>query len=184
MFRRGCSTFFFAKSPAVLCRTSRTVTFLSWGLLQTRVFQALFHVAHLQGVDHFIQLALHEKVQIVQCQTNPMVGHAVLRKVIRANLLFAAAGSNQASAMRRIFLGFLSLLFFQQSGAQDRESLLLVLLLAASVLASNNLPGWNMQNLHCRVGRVDALATRSPRSTHFNSNVLRPNLDIDFFGLR
>ena len=33
---------------------------------ESRLFQTLLHVAGLQGVDHFVELTLHKKIQIIE----------------------------------------------------------------------------------------------------------------------
>src|ERR1700730_1523882 len=81
--------------------------------LQAGFFEPLFHVAGLQGVHHLVQLALHKKIQIVEGETNPVVGHTVLGKIVGANLFLSPARSNQAPTVRGIFGGFFQLLFLK-----------------------------------------------------------------------
>src|SRR5271165_2193436 len=110
MFKRGCSTCFLAKEAAVFCRTSRTVTLRNANSrrsrFQSRFFQPLLHVTDLQCCHHFVELTLHKKVQIVQCQTYSMISNAVLRKIVGPDFFLSAARSDQAPPVSRILLGF------------------------------------------------------------------------------
>src|SRR5262249_39308985 len=59
---------------------------------------------------------------------------------------------------------------------------LLVFLLAPPVLTSNNFSGRNMEDLYGGIGRVNPLPTRTSSPAHFNANVFRADLNIDFLG--
>ena len=63
------------------------------------------------------------------------------------------------------------------------ERFLLVLLLAAPVLASNDPAGWDVHDLNCGIGRVHALAARAAGPANFDSEVFRLDFEIDFLGL-
>ena len=102
-----------------------------------------------------------------------MVSDAVLRKVVSADFFFAAARSDLTPAMGGVFLRFFTLFGFEQSRAQNIERFLLVLLLAPPVLAADDCTRGNMQNLHCGVSRVYALAAWSAGAANF---------DTKFFG--
>ena len=85
----------------------------------SRFLQPLLEIGVLEGRNHFVQVAFHDAVEIVEGQADPMIGDAVLRKVIGANLFFAAAGSDLAFAVSRIFRLFLALFVLEQASAQD-----------------------------------------------------------------
>src|SRR5256885_1639016 len=57
-----------------------------------------------QRVDELVQIAVHDRVDLVERQIDPMIGPAPLRKVVRANALAAIARADQALAMRRLLL--------------------------------------------------------------------------------
>jgi hypothetical protein len=102
-----------------------------------------------------------------------VVGDAVLRKVVSPDFFFATTRSDLTPAMGRVFLRFFTLFGLEQTGAQNVERFFFVLLLTPSVLAAYDCPGRNMQNLHCRIGRVYALTARSAGATNFNAKLFR-----------
>src|SRR5947207_118777 len=140
---------------------------------QRAVFQSLGQIRSLQCRNHFLEVAFHKPIQIVKSKPGAVVGNAVLRKVVSADFFFAATRSDLTPAMGRIFLRFFTLFGFEQTRAQNIERFLLVLLLAPSVLAADDCTLWNMQNLHCGISRVHALAAWSARATNFNAKLFR-----------
>src|SRR5271166_4784908 len=58
------------------------------------LFQLLRLIVRDQGVDHGLQLAVHEFRQLVRGVADAMVSDAVLRKVVGADLLAAVAGAH------------------------------------------------------------------------------------------
>src|SRR5438270_2656046 len=113
-----------------------------------------------QRVDERLEFAVHYFRQLVDRESNAVVGHAVLRKVIRAYLLAAIAAANLCLALLGQ-LGLLALEFdFVKTGAQNPHGLLPVLDLRLVVLAAYNRVGGNMRDTDGRVGSVYRLATR------------------------
>lgn len=47
-----------------------------------------------QRIDHVLEVAIHELLDVVSCQPNAMVGHAVLRKIVRADFFGAVSASD------------------------------------------------------------------------------------------
>src|ERR1700680_1853596 len=60
--------------------------------LDQLLLQALSLVVRHQRVDERSELAVHHFGELVQRQADAMVGHAILRKIVRANFLRAVAG--------------------------------------------------------------------------------------------
>ncbi len=133
-------------------------------------------------MDHFAQVAFHHAVEIIQRQPDPMIGDAVLRKVVGANFFFATAGADLRFSMRGIFGFFLALLFLEEPRAHDAQRFFLVLLLTATVLTTHNAAGRDVKNLDCGIGRVHALAPRTTRAANFNPQILRLYFKIYFLG--
>lgn len=99
------------------------------------------------GLDHRVQVAVQDLVQVVRLEADAVVGDAVLREVVRADLLGAVDGADLAAAgVRGLPLGLL-LGRGEQPGAQDAQGLLLVLELALLVLAGGDDTGrrWVMR---------------------------------------
>ena len=67
-----------------------------------------------------LQVAFHDAIEIVERQTDPMIGDAVLRKIVGPDFFFAPAGADLAFALGGIFRFFLALFVLEQARAQDR----------------------------------------------------------------
>src|SRR5580765_7338140 len=107
-----------------------------------------------------------------------MISDSILRIIVGANFFLATAGADLALARRRILRFFLALLILEQTRAQNTECFFLVLLLAASVLATHDPARRNVHHLYGRVGRVHALATGSAGATNFNTQIFGLQLEI------
>src|SRR5690348_10919597 len=115
---RGDSTPLPARNSVVFLTTSRTVS-ISVLIRRQRTRgrervsgergQLLLVIRLLQRRDDFLHIALQDLRQTVERETDPMIRHAVLGKVIRADPLTAVARTDLALARRRIFR---PLLFF------------------------------------------------------------------------
>ena len=79
-----------------------------------------------EGVDDVVQIAVHDLVEIVYRQADPVVGAAILREVIGAYLLAAIPCSHLTGAVSVDGVLLLLLLLGQQAAAQDLQSLVLI----------------------------------------------------------
>ena len=117
-------------------------------------------------------------------QLDAVVGDAVLREVVRADLLGALAGADLRAA-RRGLLGRLALaLGLVDPRAQHAHRLLAVLELRALVLHRDDDARRQVRDAHRRVGRVDRLAARAGRAVDVDLQVALVDLDVDVLGLR
>src|SRR5947207_11285489 len=98
-----------------------------------------------------------------------MIGHPILRKIVRSNFPFPSTGADLPTALRAVFLSFLALLALEQTGAQDRHRFLLVLELTPSVLTTNDRVRRNVQDLHGGICRVYALPTGAAGARNFDA---------------
>ena len=78
------------------------------GSINVRFLEPLRHIACLQAVYHFLNVPLDEAIETVQCQADAMVGHAILREVIGADLLLASPSSDETFAVGGVFFLFLA----------------------------------------------------------------------------
>src|SRR5450756_1647915 len=82
-------------------------------LVDRSLFRLLLHFFALimgdQRVEDGIHFALHHEIELMERQSDAVIAHAVLRKVVGADLLAAVARSDHALALRAQG----SLLFFQ-----------------------------------------------------------------------
>src|SRR5688572_17041589 len=87
-----------------------------------------------QRVDDLFHFTLHDAVELVKRQVDPVIGAATLREVVGANALGAVAAADLALAGTRP-LGILAAAFLIiEAGPQDLERLGLVLVLGFLVL--------------------------------------------------
>ena len=63
------------------------------------VFKPFGLVMRYQREDNFLELSVHDRINLVQRQINPMVSDASLRKIVGANSFTAISGSNLALAV-------------------------------------------------------------------------------------
>jgi hypothetical protein len=97
--------------------------------------EPLSHFGLLQFLREFVDFPGKNSLQIVGGVIDSMVSHSRLRKVVSTNFLRAVAGSDQSSALGRIFFLLFALFGFKKFGAENLKSLLLILTLAPAVLA-------------------------------------------------
>ena len=66
--------------------------------------QTLGILGYLQLVENLLQIAVHHGAQIIERQVDPVIRHAALRIVVRANLGAAVARRNHRLALRSDFV--------------------------------------------------------------------------------
>src|SRR6266853_4991494 len=117
------------------------------------------------------QIAVHDVVDLVECETDAVVGDPSLRKIISADALGAVPRTDQGLARG----GFLGLLLAQlpvlDARRQHREGLFLVLMLGPSVLAFHYDAGRQMRDSHGGVCLVDVLAARARCAVGVDSKI-------------
>lgn len=57
-------------------------------------------------VDDFLNIAVHNFVQLVEREIDAVIGHAALRKIVGADLLGAVTGPDLAAPRLRLFVLF------------------------------------------------------------------------------
>ena len=100
-------------------------------VLPTQLLQLFGLFPGGKGVDHLVQIAVHDLFQIVDGQADAVVGAAILREVVGADLLAAVAGAHLPLTLGVDGVLLLLLLLHKQPAAQDLQRLILVLELAA-----------------------------------------------------
>src|SRR5712664_360040 len=104
------------------------------------------------------KIAVHDVVDLVEGETDAVVGDPSLRKIIGADALGTVARADQGFARRGFLLLLLASLLVLDARREHRERLFLVLVLRARVLALHHDSGGKMRDSHRRVGLVDVLA--------------------------
>src|SRR6266849_1880664 len=117
------------------------------------------------------KIAVHDVVDLVEGETDAVVGDPSLRKIIGADALGTVPRADQGFARG----GFLGLLLAQlpvlDACRQHREGLFLVLVLGAPVLAFHDHAGRQMRDSHGGVGLVDVLAARARGAVGVDSKI-------------
>src|SRR5205085_9344431 len=105
-----------------------------------------------------VEIAVHDGRQVVHGQSDAVIGHAVVREVVGADLFAAVAAANHAFA-RRGELGFALLaLDVVEARFEDLQRFRAVLDLRLFVLTRHDDAGRDVRHAHGRVSRVDRLA--------------------------
>src|SRR5438105_3490958 len=93
----------------------------------------LLRLSH--GGDQIIELPIQHLIHAVRREMDAMVGHTILRKVVRADLLRAVAGPHLRAPLARTRRLLLRHHAIEQARAQDLHRLDLVLQLRLLILA-------------------------------------------------
>src|SRR5690242_209214 len=78
-----------------------------------RFFQSLGDISGLERLNHLFEVPVNHAVQIINRQPDAVIGQAVLRKIISANFLLAAASPNLSAALRAVFFLLFALFPFE-----------------------------------------------------------------------
>ena len=116
-------------------------------ILQIEFLQLFRLFAGGKGVDDLIEVAVQDLCKVVHRQADAVVGAAVLREVVGADLLAAVAGAHLPLPLGVDGVLLFLLLLGQQAAAQDLQCLVLVLKLAALVLALHHHAGGDVRQL-------------------------------------
>ena len=68
-----------------------------------------------EGVDDLIEIAVHHGIQLIQGQTDAVIGQSSLREIVSSDALIAHAGADLAAALSGIFVQQFLLLFLLQT---------------------------------------------------------------------
>src|SRR5881275_2210790 len=90
------------------------------------LFQALLLVELPQGLDQLAERSGDDRIELVEIQIDPVIGNAILRKIVGANALAAVAGADQGTPLFGPFPMELLLLHFVEPATEDAQSALIV----------------------------------------------------------
>ena len=135
-----------------------------------------------QRVEDGVQPAFHHHVQLMQRQADAVIGDAVLREVVGADLLAAVAGAHHAAALRAERRLLLLQFDFVQPGTQHALGFGAILDLRFFVLAGDDQPRGQVRDAHRRIRRVDRLPARTGRAERIDADVLGIQLHFHFVG--
>ena len=116
-----------------------------------------------ERADELVEIALDDAIELVEREPDAVIGDAVLRVVVGADLLRALARADHAAALGADGGVLLLALDVEQAAAQDLHRLRLVLELRALVLALDDHARRHVHDLDGAVRRVDALPAGAAR---------------------
>src|SRR5512141_565040 len=169
--------------------SSMTLTIVGFGpedssFDATLLAEPVLDVGDLQCFDDRLDVSIENLSQLVHRESNAMIGDAVLRKVVSANLCRSVAGADLRLAHSRALRFLLGEACVKETGAQHFHCLELVLELRFLVLLADHNSGGNVRYAHSGIGGVDALATGARRAEHVDAKVLVFDPEVDLFSFR
>src|SRR5260370_11263931 len=117
-----------------------------------------------QSIEQGIDLAFHEKIELMQGIADPMIADPVFLEVISTNLLGPVATPDHRSPFAGYSLVLFGLLHFEEPRPQNPHSLFAVLDLRFLVLHRDNRCSGNVGEAHGRVRGVYRLPARTRRA--------------------
>src|SRR3984885_14646511 len=154
-------------------KVSATVSIASFDLLS----QLFGLVLLVQGRDQLVEVAVHDIIELVQCQVDAVVGDAALGKIIGANAFGPVPGSD----LKLTRLRLLGLLLFALAGEEprpeERERTRSVLVLRALVLAFDHDSRRQVRDANGRIGLVDMLSAGSRGAVRIDAQIRGIDLD-------
>jgi hypothetical protein len=121
----------------------------------------------------FVEIPVHDVVDLVEREIDAVVGHAALREVVGADAIRPVARADEALPLRGLFLGRLLHLLLLDARGEHAPGLLAVLVLAAAVLALDHDARRKVREPHRRIGLVHVLAARAARAIRVDAHVRR-----------
>ena len=61
-------------------------------------------VSRDQAVDQLLEITVHDRIDLIECQLDPVVSHTSLREVVGTDLLGTVAGTDLAAALLRLLI--------------------------------------------------------------------------------
>src|SRR4051812_41610371 len=111
-------------------------------------------------------------------QPDAVIGHAVLREIVSADLLAAVAGTDLRLTLFRHRGGLPLLLDLVQTRSQHAHTFFAVLDLRLLVLAADDRTGWDVRDADGRISRVDRLPARTGGAEGIDAQVFRFDLNV------
>src|SRR5216683_8247194 len=144
--------------PSIVAPVSTAFTPGSASTLIGERGELLGLVLREQRLSQLGQIAVHDVVDLVEGETDAVIGDPSLRKIISADALGTVPRADQGFARGGFLRLLLAPLLVLDARRKHRERLFLVLVLRARVLALHHDSRGKMRDSHRRVGLVDVLA--------------------------
>src|SRR5687768_3695186 len=120
--------------------------------------EPVFRISVAERFDERVDFTTHHLGELVHREPDAMVGHSILREIVRANLCRAVAGADLRFPHARPLRFLLRNRGVEQSCPQNFHSLELVLKLGLLVLLTDDNAAGYVGDSYGRISRVHALA--------------------------
>src|SRR5229473_5459983 len=137
-----------------------------------------------EGVDHGGEFSVHHLGQLMQGQADAVIGYAILRVVVGADLFRAVAGFDLAATLGGDGGLLFLLLHFVETGAENAHGLGAILDLRFFVLLRDDQAAGNVRDTHRGVRGVHGLAAGAGRAKGIDAQVFGVDFDVDVVGFR
>src|SRR5579859_449421 len=132
-----------------------------------------------QRVDDRVEAAVEDTLEVAGREPDAMIGEAILREIVRADLLAPVARSDLRTPRARGLFLLLSQLRFIEVGAQQLHSAFAVLELRSLLLARDDRACRSVRYANGRLSLVDVLAAGALCAVGVDLQVGRIDLDLD-----
>ena len=137
-----------------------------------------------QSIDQLIQIAVHDGLDLIQRQSDPVIGDPSLREIIGADPLTAVAAAHLTPALRCCGACLLLPFHLIQTGTQDFHGFIFIFILAALVLALHHKSRREMSDADGRLRLVDMLSACTGRTIGIDLQILGINGALHILRLR
>lgn len=135
-----------------------------------------------EGIEKLLNVAIHDEVEAVEGEADPVVGEPVLGEVVRADFFAPIAGADLTFSEFTTLFSEPLLLGLVQFGAQDSHGLELVLLLAALVLAGDDNPAGSVNDADGGFVLLHVLATGTAAAKCGDFEIFLVDFKVAFLG--
>src|SRR5215469_7611184 len=137
-----------------------------------------------QSIEERLYLSIHDRIKLVNRESDAVIAQAVLREVVGPDLLAAVSGLDHGAAL--FGQGFLLLFHLDlvEAGAQHAHAFFTVLDLRFLVLATHHRVGRNVGDTHGGISCIHRLSSRTGGAESVDPQVFRLDLDVHIFGFR
>src|SRR5512140_1216376 len=137
-----------------------------------------------ERVHELIEIAVERALELVRREPDAVIGDAILREVVRANLGRAVAGAHLRLAHARPRGLDLGQPRVENARPQHLHAFELVLQLGLLILLAHHDSRGDVRNAHGGIGGVDALPAWSRRAEDIDAQILVLDLHVDFLRFR
>ena len=121
-------------------------------------FEEARHVFGFEARENAFEVSGEDSLDIAPGFFDAVIGDAILRKIVGANLFTAVAGADLGAARIAEFFFLPRFFGFEEAGAQDGERFIFVLVLGFFVLAGDDETGWNVCDADGAFSCIDGLS--------------------------